>query len=1067
MAIFSKFLNNFVDKVSAKVTTEVNKKLETDKNDIAKSREIQGLSLDPNKLFYRTTEKGLRKPTSITFETLRRMAKAVHIARVCINTLKHRVSQTKWDIIPIDEDTKPDRHHINILKNFFNNPNRQETFRTFLDGFLEDLLVLDAGVFEKIENNAGLPAEIWYVDGATVKPNFDLKGIFQNPAYYQYISSNSTEPDAEWERKDLVYVMQNPQRDSKNYGYGLAPLEGVIMVATNMLNADNYMGQFFDIGTLPPKLINLGKDVSNSEVELFRAYWKAEIEGRPWKTAIYGGGELTTVDMSSGMPVDMQFQQYQIWLMKIICAAFEVSPQDIGFTAELKMGGLGGGSVANVQKDISDSKGYRSLLQLTREVFNRDIVKNWFGFDDVKFDWIGIDALQPKEAAEIFDIEVKNGAVSINEYRIQKGLKPIVGGVKPQIVTPSGIFEVDATPLEDVSNKEIDEEKEEEVGKKYVEKKVYAGDFICWMDDRGFGQPFIWTDKFGKLGYVIKPPVAVNINGIDIEEKWTHIMAENGLNVNPVDIVAAVDIDQYLPTAELRKEFRKYQNMTPEYYSKKWEMRFGNSRKYEKYTVVKYIDGRCFTDQTLVDDMKRVPGEYEKAVKDLATLYKFEKENGMGDRRANQYIITPDKRGWGLDYQFVGSDKAWEKYKYSIPKNLEAIPRLKQIFEQETGLSVEGLKKNVDSEIRKERFDINQAKEIIEQLDPDWRIKYSIDEFVLGLNEELEHRDITDGDPILTGKIALSHLKEKPDYYTRLNEMMNKSVKKKVQKSREERSKEEQLNFWHKKVGVVEDKMVTHLMNQSKALKGNMARVVRDELVARKAIPSDQLLQDAASEVPETDIGLKYSKSMNRFYKTSFELGIDNFLKKAEDKLKDKGVTREMMWDIIGKAGNKKTSKAIERSGIYDKLKVRGTNMITTVLGNKQTKLVDFIRDKADQGKNLNEISDEAMDKFSLPLEEFEVKRIASTETAWAANQGSLEAGRELGIDKFEVLLDPDACEICQGAYGDGEVMSEKDLAGVGEPPLHPNCQCVIEPFIDEDNLDDIAENIASQYEDL
>jgi uncharacterized protein with gpF-like domain len=40
-------------------------------------------------------------------------------------------------------------------------------------------------------------------------------------------------------------------------------------------------------------------------------------------------------------------------------------------------------------------------------------------------------------------------------------------------------------------------------------------------------------------------------------------------------------------------------------------------------------------------------------------------------------------------------------------------------------------------------------------------------------------------------------------------------------------------------------------------------------------------------------------------------------------------------------------------------------------------------------------------------------------------------------------------------------------LAGVGEPPLHPNCQCVIEPFIDEDNLDDIAENIASQYEDL
>jgi len=47
----------------------------------------------------------------------------------------------------------------------------------------------------------------------------------------------------------------------------------------------------------------------------------------------------------------------------------------------------------------------------------------------------------------------------------------------------------------------------------------------------------------------------------------------------------------------------------------------------------------------------------------------------------------------------------------------------------------------------------------------------------MGIEVELEHgtRDsqtnVTDDDPAMTGKIALAHLKEIPDYYTRLDEM--------------------------------------------------------------------------------------------------------------------------------------------------------------------------------------------------------------------------------------------------------------------------------------------------------
>ncbi len=53
----------------------------------------------------------------------------------------------------------------------------------------------------------------------------------------------------------------------------------------------------------------------------------------------------------------------------------------------------------------------------------------------------------------------------------------------------------------------------------------------------------------------------------------------------------------------------------------------------------------------------------------------------------------------------------------------------------------------------------------------------SLDEFTIGINIELEHgtrypeTDVTGNDPLLTGKIAWAHLKEFPDYYTRLTKM--------------------------------------------------------------------------------------------------------------------------------------------------------------------------------------------------------------------------------------------------------------------------------------------------------
>jgi len=54
---------------------------------------------------------------------------------------------------------------------------------------------------------------------------------------------------------------------------------------------------------------------------------------------------------------------------------------------------------------------------------------------------------------------------------------------------------------------------------------------------------------------------------------------------------------------------------------------------------------------------------------------------------------------------------------------------------------------------------------------------YDLEQFRIGLGVELEHglcdaeTNVTNDDEAITGKIARAHLKEIPDYYTRLEQM--------------------------------------------------------------------------------------------------------------------------------------------------------------------------------------------------------------------------------------------------------------------------------------------------------
>jgi hypothetical protein len=74
------------------------------------------------------------------------------------------------------------------------------------------------------------------------------------------------------------------------------------------------------------------------------------------------------------------------------------------------------------------------------------------------------------------------------------------------------------------------------------------------------------------------------------------------------------------------------------------------------------------------------------------------------------------------------------------------------------------------------RTSTEEARRVGDEIGVDWE-RFDLEQFRAGMDVEYEHgshdpqTDVTGDDPIVTGKIALAHMKEFPDYYERLERM--------------------------------------------------------------------------------------------------------------------------------------------------------------------------------------------------------------------------------------------------------------------------------------------------------
>lgn len=157
----------------------------------------------------------------------------------------------------------------------------------------------------------------------------------------------------------------------------------------------------------------------------------------------------------------------------------------------------------------------------------------------------------------------------------------------------------------------------------------------------------------------------------------------------------------------------------------------------------------------------------------------IESANGEAFTRPKSYIE-------GISKAVFGELSAMEKYRIireGLPSRYYRdlvfrilTDEMKHATKYNYILNKNAMKHGSITDIRqKTSFTIEEAAAIAKQLGIDFsKSPFDLNQFWMGVNTELEHgtkyypTNVTGNDPLLTGKIALAHLNEFPDYYTRL-----------------------------------------------------------------------------------------------------------------------------------------------------------------------------------------------------------------------------------------------------------------------------------------------------------
>lgn len=338
---------------------------------------------------------------------------------------------------PSDEESKI----INDLYDFMlacgdDRINFESNFESFLRMLVRDSLSYDQACFEVIRNRGGDVAGFINVDSRTIRRSkmseSERDEGRRDPEKAQFVQVVSNKAQAQFLGTDLCFGIRRPRSDLRFHGYGFPELEEAISLITNLLNADIYNAANFTNGISVAGIIAVKSKMQPQLFRQFRREFYQMLSGsaNAKKTPLLqldpdSNEDLKALNLSASNK-DMEFQQWQHYLIKTICSIYQIDPMEIGFKFgnEGQRQSLGERSGAeNIL--MSKEKGLRPLLRAIQGWLNKYILNQ---LDD-RFElvFVGLDATTASQELKMNIDKVKN-FMTVNEVRALYELEPIANG---------------------------------------------------------------------------------------------------------------------------------------------------------------------------------------------------------------------------------------------------------------------------------------------------------------------------------------------------------------------------------------------------------------------------------------------------------------------------------------------------------------------------------------------------------------------------------------------------------------------------------------------------------------
>lgn len=399
------------------------------------------------------------------WSVLRDAADQVSIMRACIEVNKAAMTGLEWSFgvssararhLARQRGTSDqavtselqDKHADDIerLHDWWTKPDRINnwTFSEWLGALLEDQQVLDAvAVYPHMQMNGDLHS-LELLDASTIKPLLDHRGATPQPplASYQQIlfgfprgefsQSPPEHVDAEFtsaiygnvtgpaaDTDTLIYKVRNRRTRSP---YGFSNVEQALADIDLWLKRFDWLRSEYTAGVTPEMLVMVDTTMTPEQLRQYEAVFNDDLSGR---TAERHRARFLPAGFNAEYPHSHEAKftsDFDLHLVRLICAAFEVLPTSLGFTPNHGMGGMGGQSMQQAEMDSQMRRGTKPTAQWVIDLVNEVSTSYLRMPPEITFRFHGLDDENEEREANLLTGFIGSGLQTLNEGRDQLNL---------------------------------------------------------------------------------------------------------------------------------------------------------------------------------------------------------------------------------------------------------------------------------------------------------------------------------------------------------------------------------------------------------------------------------------------------------------------------------------------------------------------------------------------------------------------------------------------------------------------------------------------------------------------